>query len=229
MRKSIIAKKILVAVLIILSVPFSGQAFFGGGGITGPLPVYNTDKTVDAATIATQINTLKQLEAALAVMDSSTASQNMQQIQNNLMQLEQMQSQMEGLITDYANFQNNWNEQYNGVDYNNMSGSDYANHAQALLDSMNQSVYNAMRAQGYNVAYGDVRGSLQNLLQSSQSAEGALAAAQVGNQIAALQAQQMMQFQQMVTQSNQAQTEWMKYQLEKERNAQALAEQAFGE
>lgn len=224
-------KKILTAAICFaLITPTYGHAFFGGG-ISGPLPVYNMDKTVDAATIATQIATAQQLETDLANlknMDAHTAAANMDRIYNNLKQLVELQNQMNGMLTNYENMQYAWSQQYGDDDYSNMTPEEYAENARRLRESMDQSLYNAMLAQGFAQSNGDMTSALQNLLNASQTSEGALAAAQVGNQIAALQAQQMIQFQQMVIQSNQAQTEWMRYQLEKDKQAQALARQAFG-
>ncbi|SFL43922.1 hypothetical protein [Pelosinus propionicus] len=224
-----IHKTVLLMIGIILWSNISYAGLFGGG-FSGPMPVYNIDKTVDAAAIATQVNTLKQLESALAVMDSSTAAANMQQIQASLRQLVQMQNQMSGLFMDYENFQTAWNSQYRDfADYNNMTAADYAANAQMLRDSMNQSIYNAMLSQGFVAQNADTGAAIQQLLQASQTAEGALAAAQVGNQIAALQAHQMLQFQQMAARSNRAQNEWMEYQVRKEQMEQAAAEQFFQE
>lgn len=215
---------LLACLLFIPTLP--AQALFGGGGFSGPMPVYNVDKTVDIATITTQINTLKQLEATLKnldTMDPATAEATIASVQASLEQMTEMQNNMDGLIMDYANFQAAWDSQYHDFsDYGGMSGEEYAQNAQNLLSSLNQSVYNAMQAQGLVAQNYDTASALQTLMQASQSAEGALSAAQVANQIAALQVQQLMQFQQIVAQSNRAQSEWLAMQTHKEENGQRI-------
>lgn len=226
-------KKIALASLICLAlaVPAPTYALFGGG-ISGPLAVYNTDKTVDAATIATKINTAEQLSAMLKNlqgMDSATAAANIDQINANLQQLANLQNELSGMIMDYSNFQTSWDSQYHDFsDYAGMTGDDYAQNAQNLLSALNQSTYDAMRAQGLIVNNQNTAAMLQQLMQASQSAEGAKAAAQAGNLIAAQQVQQLMQFQQMVAQSNRQQSEWIAYQAHKEAMAKELAARILG-
>ena len=214
----------VICMLLLTNMPVTHALF--GGGISGPLPVFNTNPTVDLATITTQINTLKQLEAALknlSSMDASSAAANQALIQQNLQQLVQMQQQTEGLVMDYTNFQTAWDEQYQDFSaYSGMSGAEYADNAQRLLQAMNQSIYNAMRSQGLVSQTSADAATLQQLMQASQSAEGALAAAQAGNQIAAMQAQSLMKLQQTISQSNRAQSEWLAYQTHKE----AMAKEA---
>lgn len=227
MKKSMTAL-VFAGLVAIQAIP--AHALFGGG-ISGPLPVYNTDKTVDAATIATQVNTAQQLQAELqnlASMDPATAAANMGRIQSDLQQLINLQNQMNGLVMDYSNFQNAWDAQYQDFGaYNGMSAGQYATNAQQLLSSLNQSLYNSMLAQGLVAQTGADSVSLQNLLDASQNAQGALAAAQVANQMAAMQAQQLMKLQQIVATSNRAQSEWMAYQAHKEAMAQASVDQFF--
>jgi P-type conjugative transfer protein TrbJ len=87
-----------------------------------------------------------------------------------------------------------------------MTGADYAAHAYSVLQSTNDVIYDAMRAQGLVAQIGADTANLQSLMSASQSAQGALAAAQAGNQIAVLNTQQMMRLQQIMAASNQAQT-----------------------
>lgn len=209
------------------------QAFFGGGGLKGPLPVYNKNSSVDAATLAMRITTAKQLEADLAnlqKMDPATAAANAHLIYDRLQRLFALQQENQNMIADYENFQTVWDEQYGSdLDYQQMNAAEYAKQARILRESMDKSLRDAMQMQGYVVHNSNSADALQQLLASSQSAEGALAAAQVGNQIAAIQAQQMMQFQVMAAQSNQMQAQWMRDQLEKEKMEQERTERYFSE
>lgn len=224
--------RIVLAALISSFSPAISHAGLLGGGMSGPMPVYNVDKTVDAATLATQVNTMKQLEAALAnlaTMDPATAAANAQYIQEMIQQLINMQNQMQGLVMDYSNFQESWNQQYPEFsDYKGMSAEEYAQSAQKLLDDFNTRSYYTMESQGIISNNAGTAGMLKKLMEDSQSAEGALAAAQIGHQIAALQIQQMMQFQQMMAQSQREQSQWLAYQAHKEKMSREIEAQIWG-
>lgn len=166
----------------------------------------------------------------LATMDSSAASANMGQIQQQLAQLQQLQSQIKGLTMDYANMEQSWDETYKDFgDFNGMSGKDYANHAQKIAEATNNSIYDAMVAQGLVAQLGNDEANLQSLAAASQNAQGALAAAQAGNQIAALQAQQLMRLQQIMAQSERAKSAYEAERAQKEAMSRESNKQAWGE
>lgn len=219
-----------LATLVMSITPGTSHAFFGGG-ISGPLPVYNLDKTVDLATITTQLNTAKQLEAALsnlATMDPATAAANMGQIQQTLAQLQTLQQEVTGMTMDYQNFQQQWDAIYQDFGaYNGMSGTDYANQAQQINKATQQQIYDAMRAQGLISGIPGDAANLQQLMNASQSSQGALAAAQAGNQISGIMAQQIMRLQQMMSQSNQAQLTYYEQKQHQDAAAEAAAANAY--
>lgn len=241
-RGNVYMFKTIMAVFMCLllgGIPSAAHAFFGGG-ISGPLPVYNTNASVDAATLATQINTAQQLTnqyqqlqnelANLASMDPAAAAANIGGIQNALTSLMALQEQMSGFAMDYQTFQNQWDDTYKDFsDYNGMSGNDYANHAAQMMQLTKNQTYDAMRAQGLVSQIGANTNNLQGLLNASQSAQGALAAAQAGNQIAAMQAQQMMALQQMVGQSNQAQLAYQQQKIQQEAASEMAASKAYSD
>lgn len=166
----------------------------------------------------------------LAKMDSSAASANMGQIQQQLAQLQQLQSQIRGLTMDYANMEQSWDETYKDFgDFNGMSGQDYASHAQKLAEVTNNSIYDAMVAQGLVAQLGNDEANLQSLAAASQNAQGALAAVQAGNQIAALQAQQLMRLQQIMAQSERAKSAYEAERSQKEAMNRELNRQAWGD
>lgn len=229
MKKTITA--MILATLLTNVAPAISHADLFGGGLTGPLPVFNIDKSVDIATITTQINTLKQLEAALsnlALMDPATAAANMGQIQQTLGQLQTLQQEVTGMTMDYQNFQQQWDNTYQDFGaYNGMSGNDYAYQAQQLNLATQRQIYDAMRAQGLIAGIPGDATNLQQLMIASQSSEGALAAAQAGNQISGLIAQQMMRLQQMMSQSNQAQLSYQEQKQQQDAAAEAAAQNAY--
>lgn len=228
MRKTLTAMA-LTTLLTSMS-PTISHGFFDSG-ISGPIAVYNVDKTVDIATITTQINTLKQLEAALsnlALMDPATAAANIGQIQQTLGQLQILQQEVTGMTMDYQNFQQQWDNTYQDFGaYNGMSGNDYAYQAQQLNLATQRQIYDAMRAQGLIAGIPGDATNLQQLMVASQSSEGALAAAQAGNQISGIIAQQMMRLQQMISQSNQAQLSYQEQKQQQDAAAEAAAANAY--
>lgn len=189
------------------------------------------DPSVEAQAILNVANTAQQIQMQLqnlSSMDAATAAENKQAIYSNLKQLTDLQNSMSGLVMNYSNFQNSFDAQYHDFsDYKGMSGEQYSQNAQQLLVSLNQSLYNAMSAQGLVAQNGNTSNQLQMLLDASQTADGALAAAQIGHQMAGLQSQQMMQLQQIMAQSNRAQSEWMALQTHKEAMAESLSEQMW--
>lgn len=210
--------------------PTPAHALFGGG-ISGPLPVYNIDKTVDVATITTQVNTYEQLQAMLknlASMDASTAAGNMTNIQAQLTDLITLQQQTQGMLVDYQNFQEQWNETYKDYsDANGMTALDYANQVEALRQFTEQNMYDTMRSQGLISGMETDANYLNRLLASSQSAEGTRAALQAANQIAGLQIQQLMRFQQMLSDQNRAQTTYYMEQKKRQELGGKLLEQGL--
>ena len=74
--------------------------------------------------------------------------------------------------------------------------------AQGLLNQSSNSAYDAMRAQGLTAQIGNDAANLKTLMQASQSASGALAATQAGNQLSGMTVQQLMRLQEIVATSS---------------------------
>ncbi len=214
-------KKLVIAVMV-LTLTLTGQpvnAFFGGGGISGPLPVYNTNAAVDAATLATQINTLQQLDAMLknlASMDGAAAAANQSLIAETIGDLITMQNGLNLYMSQAA---------YDGkyMDVSQMSVEDQIAYIEGLQQAQGATLQSAMEAQGVIVARNaTMSNAIQQLLQSSQGAEGAKAAAQVAHQLAALQITQLMQTQEMIARGQRAELERQAYEREKEETAKNM-------
>lgn len=224
-------RRVLTCVaLVVISLSSIAHAGLIGGGISGPLQVY--DPKVIAQTLEIMQHNAAMLlleQRNLAQMDAATAAANMDRIQQNLADLVTLQMQMESLITDYNNFQAAWDATYGDYqDAAGMRGEDYAYRAAQIAKATDKAVYDAMRAQGFGVS-GQITAAqnLENLLNQSQNAQGALAAAQAGNQIAGQQVEQLLLLQQMMAQTNNAQMAYQKQKLEQDRDAEKAAQQAF--
>jgi P-type conjugative transfer protein TrbJ len=189
------------------------------------------DPSVEAQMILNVANTAQQIEMQLQNligMNGQAAAGNMAQIQKSLADLQALQQQATGLTMDYRNFQKQYDSTYPDFStYAGMSASEYAAQAEQLTQATQKQIYDAMWAQGLISGVPGDAENLQNLLKASQSSQGALAAAQAGNQISGLITQQMMRLQQMIAQSNQAQLAYQDEQKHREAMAHEASKQLF--
>lgn len=218
-------KKIISALLLVLFlVPMGRTEALFGGGISGPMPVFNIDKTVDAATLATQINTLNQLEASLknlSTMDASAAASNSEYIYDAINNLISLQDSMNLGMNQAA-----YDQKY--MDVTNMTPTEQADYLATLLYNQNRTLQSAMEVQGLVTnANATNAQAIQRLLSASKSSQGALAAAQVGHQLAALQISQLVQMQDMIARSERAKAERMAYEREQEEMEHNAAKEFF--
>jgi len=228
---------LLCAVLLMFSVQPS-RAFLGFGDIVFDPSVFiqtvlgYVQQYASAVNTATQIeNQVKSLynEAQnLANMDQGAAMQTISGIRQSLTQLFQMQSRIRGMTMDYASVESAWDNLYKNFGaYNGMSGKDYAAQAQKILAQTDNATYDAMRAQGLVSQLGNDERNLESLLNASNSAAGALAAAQAGNQIAAVNTQQLMRLQQIVAASYRAESSYYAQQTQREAMSKADSDRFF--
>ena len=177
--------------------------------------------------VNTAINTAKMIENQiksisyqfqnLQNMSQVAASRNLYGLQDKLSQIVNMQNRIRGMQMQYQDFQTAWDRQYKDFGaFNGMSGKDYAQQSQGVLEQTNKATYDAMVAQGLVSQLGDDSANLQSLLAASNTSEGALSAAQAGNAIAALNTQQLIRLQQIVSASYRAQSSYMAQQAQRE-------------
>ncbi len=226
----------LLAVMLLCSSPC--RAFLGFGDIVFDPSVFAQTVMTYAKEVQTAINTTTQIQNQLqslqnearnlANMDLGSAAANMAGIQQNLNALLQMQNSMKGLTMDYARWQTEWDKVYKDfASLNGMSGKDYAAQAKKILDQTNNATYDAMRAQGLVAQIGNDSANLQSLLSASRSAGGALAAAQAGNQIAGMTAQQLMRLEQIMASSYRAQSSYFAAEAQKKAMSDADSSRFF--
>ena len=167
--------------------------------------------------IATAANTAEQLAAQyhqLEVAIQNARQLNSDQIRgrilNGLRQLNDIQQKTKGITYDYGNMEGAFDGYYPDMAaYNGMSGKAYAAQAAKANQQLQNSVRDAMLAQGLISNSATDQQALDALVTASNSAEGQLAAAQAGNQIAAMTAQQLIQLQQIMATSAREQSSYM--------------------
>jgi len=212
MRTSI--KMILIA-LIIFAAPAHG--FLGVGDITFDPSTWAAAMSTYYQQLTAVKNQLQQLQneaANLASMDAGTQQSTISAIQSKLQQLSAINNGVRGLTMDYARVERQFDQVYPDFSkYNGMSGEDYAALAEQQQSQTHNAMADAMKAQGL-VANGKTdQDNLTALMQASQNSQGALAAAQAGNQIAGMQVQQLLQLQQIMATSARAQTSYQAQQV----------------
>ncbi|MDR2017915.1 MAG: P-type conjugative transfer protein TrbJ [Syntrophobacterales bacterium] len=223
-------KYLFIGIVLLLSMLLYSpcQAILGVGDIVFDPSVYvqaiqsYLKQLETASNTATQIeNQMRALENQarnLQHMSPSAASLSLSRIQANMSALATVRDSMRGISMDYARLQNAYDSVYkNFASYNNNTpAKEYANQAQKLLDQSSNSAYDAMRAQGLTAQIGDDEANLRSLIQASQSASGAVSAAQVGNQLSGMTVQQLMRLQEIVAASNRAQTSYFAAEAQKQ-------------
>ena len=111
----------------------------------------------------------------------------------------------------YEQLQQQWDMMYpNYKQYNGKSAQEMAEEAQKIMDQTSLAMADAARIQAL-ISSGMTTDHqvLQSLLDATRTAPGALAAAQAGNQIAALQIEQLMKIQALMVANSRAQTMYM--------------------
>lgn len=208
---------------LMLSLAIATQAFV----VFDPTNYLQNLKTA-LSTVQMLINQAKQLQndlLNLTRLDSNLANTNLAAVQQSLSQLISLNQSVKGLALDYQQMQKAWDSTYKDFGFfNGLGGNDYAKYVGGLLNQTNNSIYDAMRAQGLVAQIGDDATNLQNLMNASQSAPGALAAAQTGNQIASIQAQQLIRMQTIMATSYRAESTYYAEVVQKQAAAQANAE-----
>jgi P-type conjugative transfer protein TrbJ len=127
------------------------------------------------------------------------------------------------LIADYTRGQAAWDHTYPKFsNYNGkMSATDYANHANQTWQNTNTALLNSATTNAIVVNNrGITKATVDELLASSDTAAGALQAAQIGHKLAAAQVEQMAELTQIMAQSADAQAGYCRYQMDKDDQAQ---------
>ena len=115
----------------------------------------------------------------------------LQQLQQSIARTQALLQQAQGIAYDVQNIDQAFRTTY-GAATASMSSQQLVSGAQARWQQSVQSLQDAMRVQATVVGNLDTnRSQMSALVSSSQSATGALQAAQAGNQLLALQAQQL--------------------------------------
>lgn len=152
------------------------------------------------------INEFKMLENQAKQLLSLGQIPELQQLQQTFGQLMQIRGEVTSLLNSYGQFQSEWDSVFKDfATVNGMSATEWAKQAQKMVAESNKALFDSVRAQTSVAQIESDAQALSALQNASQNAQGALQAMQVGNQIGAATAQQLMRLQSIMAASNTAQ------------------------
>jgi type IV secretion system protein TrbJ len=205
MKKSVERTLIITAVAVCM-----------GGGIYS-LPAQATYPVIDAAnlkqnirnvvqTVKIAVNTLTQIDNQvksleneaknLATMNSANSSNNISLFDSSMDEIKGTLYSSRGLPLRYEAMESQYGQLYKGTGgYAGGTFEEWSQQATNLRQQINNAAYDAMKAQGMiEDIEGDEQG-VKDLLTNSDSAQGALEAAQVSNHLASVNTRQLMRMQ----------------------------------
>lgn len=204
-----------VFVLIITAIPVNAITVFDPSNYRQNVKQVAEAITQTKKAIETVENQLKNLTK----ISDQLSYRNIKQIQNQLVNLITNIERAKALTYQYEQLQQQWDMMYpNYKQYNGKSAQEMAEEAQKIMEQTSLAMADAARIQAL-ISSGMTTDHqvLQSLLDATRTAPGALAAAQAGNQIAALQIEQLMKIQALMVANSRAQTMYMMEQYQKKK------------
>jgi P-type conjugative transfer protein TrbJ len=239
--KNIRRLSMVFVIVAFLLVSPAAEAFLGFGDIVFDPSVFMQtlfsyftqieEYSTQAEQLSNQIQSLMNEAQNLTSMDNYAAGRAINGIRNSLTKLSDLRASVRGITMDYEKLESAWDSVYS-KDFTSFNGKpvkDYVNAADKILKQTNNATYDAMRAQGLVAQINDDAANLESLLDASNSASGALAAAQAGNQIAGVTSQQLMRLQHIVAASYRAQSSFYAEQAQKQAMAKAHSDKFYGD
>jgi len=197
MKKNIV--RVLAAALLasaagpMIAAPASAQA----GGIVHDPRNYSQNILTAARTLEQINNQIKQLQnQATSLLNEARNLQSLPtstlgELQAQIDQTKQLLSEAEGIAYDVAGIRKGFEQRYKGTAFSGPTSALVANAEARWKDSVG-AFEDAMKVQAGIVSnMGGTRTSISTVVGASQSATGALQAAQAGNQLLAIQSQQI--------------------------------------
>ncbi|MGN7929128.1 P-type conjugative transfer protein TrbJ [Sphingopyxis sp. 22461] len=197
MKKNIV--RVLAAALLasaagpMIAAPASAQA----GGIVHDPRNYSQNILTAARTLEQINNQIKQLQnQATSLLNEARNLQSLPtstlgELQAQIDQTKQLLSEAEGIAYDVADIRKGFEQRYKGTAFSGPTSALVANAEARWKDSVG-AFEDAMKVQAGIVSnMGGTRTSISTVVGASQSATGALQAAQAGNQLLAIQSQQI--------------------------------------
>lgn len=215
----------------------AGSLAVGSLGMSAPasaLTIYCTNcaSTFQQATqlakeIETAINTASQLKtqidqySEMLKQGKSLPSNLVPKLSGDLKKLQSVYEQGKTLAGDLSDFDSNFRRQFKGFGSYLAQKGRASTYMQSNYERWNEQGFEtmrvAMRSAGMNVSsLADEDQLLSQMVERSQSASGRMQAIQAGNEIAAMQVQQMMKLRQLLNTQVQSQSMWYAQAIERQ-------------
>ena len=208
-RRAVTVSALLAATIAPALAPAPVWAQFGGivyDPTNYPQNVLTAARSLQQ--INNQIQQIQQQATSLINQARNLASlpfSSLQQLQQQVQRTQQLLSQAQHIAYDVQNIQQAFTGRYKGAAMNGSNAEMVAN-ANARWEDSVGAFEDALKVQADVVGNIDgARTSMSNLVTASQSATGALQAAQAGNQLLALQSQQLADMSAMIAAQGRAQ------------------------
>jgi len=186
---------------------------------------YSANIQTSLKQIESVANELKMLENQAKQLLRIGQIPELQRLQQTFNQLMQIRSEVTSLLNSYSKFQEQWDGTFKDfASVSGMSATEWAAQAQKMLSESNKALFDSVKAQTTVSQIENDAQALSARQNASQNAQGVLQAAQAGNQIGAVTAQQLMRLQSIMAASNTAQATY--YRELRARDEKAAAEGA---
>jgi P-type conjugative transfer protein TrbJ len=205
-------KKKLGVVMILLFLTCSSALAFGGGSSAAMVSILKRMETVQMTMKLDQLEQLKKDLLNIQSINSSLSTGNMQQISNGLQYMLKVQNEMTSAISDYSNFQKEFQGIYSDfVDFKNMTPDQYIQKADEILNNTKKILNDGMKTVGINnpERISNDTQLIQNILKTAATAEGQKEVLQATVNMAGAQTQMLMELRTLMAQSLNSQNAFM--------------------
>lgn len=217
---------------------FTMCAALGAVAPAEALTVYDPRNHVE--NLATKLNTVEQLQkqalqiqhelANLAKLDPMMSNKTTAEIRETMNQLISIRKSVDAIGSDYNKLMSGWDDMFPGYEkWNGCSAEQYARQVQKINNAWDKAIQQSMgsAAAASPEAQAKVATQVNDLLQSSQNAEGAMGALQANSQLTALSIMQLQKIGAMLADSMRTQNLYYEKQLDAERAAAKRKEEFF--
>lgn len=190
---------------------------------------YSANIQTSLKQVESVVNEIKMLENQTKNLAALGQVAELSQLKSSLSKLMALKSQVTGLLGSYSSYQTEWDKVFKDFStVNGMSGTEYADNVKTQITALNTAGWEAAQIQLQIKDTIDTdAAALQALLDASSSTQGALQAAQAGNQIGGVVAQQLMKLQAAMATSNAAQLAYAQALSQNNSDAAAMAQKFF--
>ncbi len=172
-----------------------------------------------------QLEALEKMKQHLEKIGLGFFNNSKKYILDAISKLTDLRNKAKGLSYDINKTEEVWKKTYKQQeDFMKMSGAEYAEFLKNLDQRTSDALFDAMKAQSLISELDGDKDELEKLMQKSYDSVGTLQALQVGNQIQALQMNQLLRMQTIMAMSYRAQTMYYQWEMQEKMSQRIYAE-----